>query len=374
MLQDCHLSRPGHSKTGPDGSSRLQELFSPLQVGAATVPNRLMRSATGEGMADSEGRATQRIIPLYRTLASSGVGVIVTGLVSVTEKGKLNNTQLCGFKREHLPGLERISDTVHRAGPGRLLFQLHHRGNGGTINRKPYDPALDVNIMSEEAISATIDNFAQAARLTATAGADGIQVQGGSAHLINQFLSPAWNQRDDLWGGSVVNRTRILREIFLRIREVCGADFLQSVKLYLWDPAERGNTSRDTAEIVVELANSGVHLVELCAPGAKAAENLHALTELTTGRPELLEHSFALYFNGGLKDPQQMREVLEQDGVDGVSLCRAFINEPTFAARLRYGDSSPVDCALCFRCLRTIDDGGVRCAVQEERALDPIVS
>jgi len=185
-------------------------LFEPGRIGSMTLPNRLIRSATAERMADPDGRPRPELKALYSELARGGVGLIITGHLYVHPSGKAH-PEMTGIHTDDLmPGLTALADAIHQAG-GRIAAQINHGGmqcSRQTVAQTMAPSAIDAPFLRRAAramtageISMVIEAFAQAARRAQEAGFDAVQIHGAHGYLVNQFLSPFTNQRDDAWGG-----------------------------------------------------------------------------------------------------------------------------------------------------------------------------
>jgi 2,4-dienoyl-CoA reductase-like NADH-dependent reductase (Old Yellow Enzyme family) len=101
----------------------------PGLIGRLELKNRLVRSATYENAATEQGEVTEDLVELYRRLALGGVGLIITGIASVMSKAHSPHRSMLIDSDELIPGLKRISDTVHNLGHGcKIMIQLHHPG------------------------------------------------------------------------------------------------------------------------------------------------------------------------------------------------------------------------------------------------------
>ena len=224
----------------------MLNLFETTSINNMTLKNRFVRSATFEAMADYDGACTPQLTNLMADLARGEVGLIDTGYAYVNAMGK-TRPRMMGVDRDQLiPGLSRMAEAVHEEG-GRVVFQLMHAGRQtkeSTTGHTPLapsaagrDPTFFVKpaAMSAEQIDTVIQAFGQAARRAVEAGADGVQVHAAHGYLLNQFLSPFWNRRDDSWGGSDEKRFRLLKETILAVREALPAGMPLLVKLSTYD-------------------------------------------------------------------------------------------------------------------------------------------
>ncbi|MEE8415495.1 MAG: NADH:flavin oxidoreductase, partial [Desulfobacterales bacterium] len=199
------------------GHRMPMKLLEHTEIKGLQLPNRFIRSATWEGLADGDGACTPELVDLMVKLVKGGVGLIITGHTYVSSAGQATPRQLGLYKDSLIEGLKEMTEAVHREG-GKIILQLAH---GGLMARSkltgtaPQGPSSEKDQdndpgrrMTLDEIEETIAAFGQAARRAKTAGFDGVQIHSAHGYLLNQFLSPAFNLREDKYGGSVENRAR----------------------------------------------------------------------------------------------------------------------------------------------------------------------
>ncbi|PWB79227.1 MAG: NADH-dependent flavin oxidoreductase, partial [Holophagae bacterium] len=195
----------------------MREVFEATTINGLKLSNRLVRSATWEGLGGPDGRVNEGLLEIYRRLADGGVGLIITGYLAVRSDGRQHETQLGADRDDLVPGLAELAAAVHDHG-GRVVGQIVHCGgqavraaSGGqdpvapSAVASPGYPELPREL-SVAGIRGLVSCFAAAAGRLRTAGFDGVQLHGAHGYLLAQFLSPARNQRTDDYGGSLENR------------------------------------------------------------------------------------------------------------------------------------------------------------------------
>ena len=378
-------------------------LFSSKKIGALEIPNRLVCSATYEGLALETGEVSEALIKRYARLAKGGAGLAITGLMHVHPSGRGYRHQTGIHADGMIDGLGKLTEAVHQAG-GRIAFQLAHCGRQTTramAGRTPVAPSSrgrdPINFvkpkeMSAKDISETIKHFGAAARRAVDAGADAIQLHGAHGYLISEFLSPFFNIRKDAWGGSDKNRFRFLKEIFQEIKTRVPDGFPVLIKLNANDytPGE-GITPSLAASYAGWLAETGIDAVELscgtsnysymnmCRGEVPTAEMVQALPwwKKPLGRLMIgkLEGQYPLRegYNreaaeqikpalgdvplivvGGLRTVSRMEAILENGTADFIAMSRPFIREPFLVNKIKDGTLDSVSCVSCNRCLAAI--------------------
>ena len=348
--------------------------------------NRLVRSATWEGMCEEDGRPTEKLINCYRDLAKGGVGLIISGYAFVRPEGK----QLPGkmgihtddFKGEY----ERLTKAVHDAG-GTIAIQLVHAG-GQTDERnagqQPLAPsAVQVDQYPEMPAELTKDEivdivtaFGEAARRARDWGFDALQLHGAHGYLINQFLSPLTNRRSDEYGGSIENRSRFLLEVYQKVREVVGNDYPVLIKLNAADNLDGGLEIDDAVYAAKKLSEAGIDVIEISAGTPASGEQSPARDKINKPEKEAYNLELARRIKEAVSCPVMVvggfrsYEVTEKaisDGMDYISMARPFIREPGLANRWLQGDRSPAKCISCNSCFKPgIKEGGIYCVVEKK--------
>jgi 2,4-dienoyl-CoA reductase-like NADH-dependent reductase (Old Yellow Enzyme family) len=390
----------------------MSTLFDPAVIGSLRVKNRFARSATAECMADADGLATPRLVELYSRLAEGGIGLIVTGGAYVHPSGR----SYVGVTGVHddasLPGLTQVAGAVHDRG-SRIALQLYHCGRqgepqatGGRLVAPSPIPDRLVRVrphgLSVEEIQEIVAAFGDAAARARASGFDAVQILAGNGYLINQFLSPHSNRRDDEWGGNPRNRRRFLLSVYAAVRKSVGPEFPVLVKLTAGDFVHGGLGFQDALVAAQELAALGVDALEITggtlesifrmsrgdipveqilhsrlAAGLSPVERqlVWAAATAMRGRVKPEEGYFAAYARqirkttrvpvilvGGLRTVRVMEKLVEQGAADMVALARPFLREPDLLRRLQAEENGASRCRSCNRCLVSVADGdGVRC-------------
>jgi len=357
-------------------------IFRPWRLGSLEVPNRLVRSATEEGLSTGDGAPTRRLVDLTVDLARGGAGLIVAGSAFICREGR-GATNVTGIDHDALiEPLGRMCDAVHAAG-GLLAAQLLH--SGSTLRpvmvaekEGPYGPSAEtedpvcgapVRALTLAQIAGIVDLYARAASRARRAGFDAVQIHAAHGYLIDQFLSPARNRREDAYGGSLQHRARLLYEVFEAVRGAVGAGYPVFIKMSAHDGWPGGVQPDEATLVAAELDRLGIDAIEVSAGTPEGARRSGWDHILPAPIPEGRFFAYAETVKDkvdcpvisveGWRDPQRIAEALER--IDAVSLCRPFIREPHLAARWRGGDLTPATCISCNKCLGLILERGLGC-------------
>jgi 2,4-dienoyl-CoA reductase-like NADH-dependent reductase (Old Yellow Enzyme family) len=359
-------------------------LFSPITLGSIDIPNRFVRSATHDFMADDHGRICPDQIQMFQDLAQGGVGLILTGHAYVNLEGKASLRQTGVDSDEKIDGLRRITAEVHKSS-AKIFLQISHAGRQtksklcGCTPLAPsavYEPTFKITprAMTEEDIQSTINDFSQAGRRAKEAGFDGLQLHIAHGYLLSSFISPYTNRRSDNWGGSLDNRFRIIREIIGGIRALTGLRFPIIAKLNACDFLEDGLLLEESKTIAGTLEKEGLVGIEVSGGMAEAGqgsvwkglrseeEEGYFLEQAAEIKKPLSIPVFGL---GGLRTLSVIEKAVGTGRVDMISLCRPFIQDPAIVEKFRTGDKKKSDCISCNGCF---NPRGISCA--ENRRLE----
>lgn len=254
------------------GNGKMNQLFENSNINSMTLPNRFVGSATWEGMAGVDGAVTPKLMETMTALANGGVGLIISSQAYVSPEGQAAPWQLGIHKDELMGGLHQLTSSIHAAG-GKIVVQIAQAGYLAAASLSGWTPVVVsdfeglMKLPRKEMTAMDIRNivtaFACAARRAKASGFDGIQLHAAHGYLLNQFLSPAFNRRQDEYGDSVANRARILLEILRAVREAVGKDFPVLVKMNSRDFVENGLTLEDSRRTARFLVDAGIDAIEL---------------------------------------------------------------------------------------------------------------
>lgn len=361
----------------------MPRLFERASLGSLELPNRFVRSATWEGLAEADGSVSTRLTELMAELARGEVGLIITGHAFVSPEGQSVIGQMAACDDRYLPGLAAMAAAVHAAG-GRIALQL---GHGGRLVRpelsglEPVGPSAldrDGRLVCREldavGLVALADAFARAAGRARRAGFDAVQLHAAHGFLLNQFLSPAFNARRDDYGGSLENRARFLLETLKRVRDEVGPDFPVLVKLNSDDYLEGGLGREEYAQIAAWLEAASVDAIELSGGTVLSPQNRTPSRVGPVREPaqEAYHREAARFFKerlriplilvGGVRSFEVAEALVREDVADFIALSRPLVCEPGLIRRWRAGDRRPSACLSDNACSASAKAGrGLSC-------------
>jgi 2,4-dienoyl-CoA reductase-like NADH-dependent reductase (Old Yellow Enzyme family) len=365
----------------------MPTLFEETTINGMVLSNRLVRSATWEGMSEPDGRPTQEMAAFYGRLARGGVGLIVTGFAFVHPEGKQLPGKM-GIHRDAFAGdYRRLTAAVHAAG-GKVAVQLVHAGGQAAsqmIGGRPVAPsAIETAQFPERPrelttseIGEIVAAFGAAAGRAKAWGFDALQLHGAHGYLINQFLSPLTNQRTDAYGGDIQNRSRFLMEIYWKVRETVGEAFPVMIKLNAADNLDGGLMPADAEAVARSLSAVGIDAIEVSAGTPASGSRSPARQHIDAPEKEAYHLDLACRIKavvtcpvmvvGGFRSPAVAEAAVAEHGLDHVAMSRPLIREPGLPNRWRAGAVDPARCISCNGCFKPgLEEGGIACIVERK--------
>ncbi len=231
------------------------------------MKNRFMLAPLTNCQSHADGTLSAEERHWLEMRAQGGFALTMTCATSVQGDGVGFAGQLGIYSDEHVPGLSGLA-TALRAADSLGVVQLHHAGMRAPealTGKRPVCPSEDAETgaraLEPAEIGQLIDDFVRAAERAERAGFDGVELHGAHGYLLCEFLSPTINRRQDEFGGSLENRSRVIREIIRRIRERCSPDFVLGIRL---SPERFGLELPEIRELCAELMReSAVDFIDL---------------------------------------------------------------------------------------------------------------
>ncbi|ELR66927.1 putative NADH-dependent flavin oxidoreductase [Photobacterium marinum] len=349
----------------------MSTLFSEARLGNMTLKNRFIRSATWENLATEDGHMTDKLYAIYEELAKGEVGLIVTGYANIVEEEKPNAGMMGMYNDSFIDEYKKLTELVH-SHDSKIVMQLAYGGTKTTHNvgeRVIYAPSEVPErgtgtlgkAMTKNEINYIVQAFAQASRRAQESGFDGVEIHAAHTYLINQFLSPYYNRREDEYGGSLDNRMRFLLEIYTEIRKLVGNEYPILVKLTASEFFEGGLSFDETRIICKKLEAIGVD-------GIIISGNIHGKANTMIGesfdghtlQEEGYFHEYGDVISqdvnvpvitvGGLSDIDAIEKIADKTNIQYFALSRPLLAEPHLLKRWKEGSRAPVDCERCSKC------------------------
>lgn len=351
-------------------------LFRPIRVKNIEIKNRLVRSATGEGMCTGAGDVTPALVEYNRKVAGGGIGLFITGHTFIEARGKASEGMMGAWRDEQVPGLRELANAIRKAGAVSAI-QLNHAGRQTSASITGVTPVAPSAVtdrssgvtpreLSEKEILELIEYYVRSAVRSREAGFDMVQLHCAHGYLMSQFISPYTNRRTDRWGGSLQNRSRFVIEVLRKCRSELGNDYPILIKLNCRDFIDGGLEFEDTLQFARMLEENTIDAIEV---SGAIAESVRFVLRKNITSPEdegyFLEYSKELkkalklpvICTGGFRSKKVMEDALEKGRADMIGLCRPLIRQPDLPDLLRNDVTEKADCISCNKCHRSKEEG-----------------
>ena len=356
-----------------------EHLFTLIQIGSMTVPNRICHVPTDVSSSNADGSVSERDIHHHSQIAKGGAGLIIVGATSPDgQTGRPTVTGLVADSDSCIPGLARLAEGMHKYG-AKCVVQLQHPGRQCAVPRYNTMSATDmvvklpwsagheivyenaeekgkpVRAMTTEEVVDMVDKFSEAAWRVKQAGFDGVELHAAHGYLISQFMSPYLNKRIDRWGGSFENRMRFPLAIISSIQKKCGRNFPILVRYSADEWVEGGRELEESVRMAVEFERAGVAALDLSqciqeSPGAgfdpmyyPEGWTVYAsqAVKKAVSIPVINSHTF--------RNPDYCDQLVANGDTDMIGLARQLLCDPYWPMKAYMG--KPEQIRRCISCL-----------------------
>lgn len=345
---------------------KFSNMFSPIQIGSVTVPNRFVVPPMGNNFANTDGTLSERSLAYYQSRAKGGFGLITIESTVVYKEAKGGPRKPCLFSDETVDSFRKVADACHEYG-AKVSIQLQHAGPEGNSALTGY-PLKAASAMpaacgrevpeavSNEEIYRIIECYGDAARRAQQAGIDMVEVHCAHGYLVSTFISERTNHRTDEFGGCFENRMRLPRLIIENIRRKTGGNLPILCRINASDEVEGGLSVQDAAAVAAYLEEEcgvdalnvtrAVHLRDefMWAPGVThGGFNADLVTEIKRAV------SVPVIAVGRFTEPQYAELLVKQGRADLIAFGRQSIADPDLPNRARTGQlESMMPCIGCL--------------------------
>ncbi len=331
----------------------MNKLFQPVQIKSIQLKNRMVVSPMCQ-YSSEDGFANDWHLVHLGSRAVGGAGLIIAEASAVSPEGRITPSDLGIWKDEHIEKLKSITEFIHQQNSVAGI-QLAHAGRKASC-KSPWDggkqisdenggwqpvapsaiPFRDGDVkpheLSEQEINGIINDFKSAAVRARKAGFKLLEIHAAHGYLINSFLSPLSNKRNDDYGGEFENRIRFLINITDAVNEVWPSDLPLFVRISAVDWAEDGWTIEDSVKLAAILKTKNVDLID-CSSGG-----LVPYAKIETGPGYQVQFAEAVKSGAGIlsgavgmiTNPEQAEKILEEGKADLIFMAREFLREPYF--------------------------------------------
>lgn len=378
-----------HQHNHQHDHQHAQQLNQPKQLlnqsltlpNGTVINNRLAKAATSETLATYSNNPTPKHVQLYQRWAASGIGMIITGNIMIDRRalGEAGNVAI--EDERDFSMLQQWAQGVTDQG-SQLWAQLNHPGkqaikglNVRTISASavPFNAEMQAMFATPDAatdaeIKDIIQRFGRSAAICKKAGFSGVQIHAAHGYLINQFLSPHHNLRDDHWGGSAEKRRNFLIEVYKAVRTEVGQDFPVAIKLNSADFQKGGFTEEESLATIQALATLGIDLIEISGGTYETGVAKSQQKASSAAREafflefaEKVRHSVTtpLMVTGGFRSVEGMNNALASGALDLVGIARLMAIDPDAPQFLLNGQNSRYAVKPIKTGIKKIDSLGV---------------
>ena len=343
----------------------FEKMFTPMKIGKMEVKNRFAFSPMGTNSAFTNGRKDAQEIDYFIRRAKGGVGLIVNGCQMLNEAIAQGSMEGYLDSFSVLPSLTSMVDGCHRYG-ARVVCQISP-GTGrnafpDTLGNPPmsasaipsaFDPNLICHALTKEEIADIMRMTEFAAGVARDAGYDAVEVHAHAGYLIDQFMSPVWNFREDEYGGSPENRARFAREMVAAIRRAVGPDMPIIFRISLDHRFEGGRDLEESMKLLEALDDGNIDAFDIDAGCYNSLDYIFPPSYLGTACmdyvcKEARKHTDKPLINAGNHDPESGLRLIESGEADFASFGRPLIADPDLPKKLMEGRRE--DIRPCIRC------------------------
>ena len=361
-------------------------LFSSLQLRSITFANRIGVSPMCQ-YSSQDGFANDWHLVHLGSRAQGGAGLVLLEASSVLPEGRISPGDLGIWKDAHIPGLEQIVRFIHAQGV-RAGIQLAHAGRKGSMSVpfggerlllpeeggwQPVAPSAVAfaphyavpQALDQAGIAAVIHAFAQGAQRALAAGFDFIEIHAAHGYLLHEFLSPLANHRTDTYGGSFLNRSRLLLEVVDAVRAAWPAHLPLFVRISATDWAEGGWSIDESVELARLLGPRGVDLVDVSSGGQVPDARIPVGPGFQAPFAARIraESGIATAAVGMITDPSQANTLVAEGQSDLVFLAREMLRDPYWPVHAAAALGEPVSWPVQY----------LRAAPRHSAAREPLV-
>ncbi|MBM6996944.1 NADPH dehydrogenase NamA [Paenibacillus sp. DXFW5] len=313
------------------------QLFSPFTIKQVTFNNRIVMSPMCQySSPNPDGKIDDWHRIHYASRAVGGVGLILIEATAVVPEGRITYRDLGIWSDEHIAGLKQLVDLAHQNG-AKIGIQLAHAGRKAELEETiiapsaiPFPEKKTPKAADAEDIRRIIEGFREGARRAKEAGFDVIEIHGAHGYLLNEFLSPLTNHREDEYGGNADGRYRLLHEVIEAVNSVWTGPLFVRVSANEYDP--EGNSLEQYIDYARRMKAQGVDLID-CSSGGLVPAQIHAFPGYQVNLAEQIRRQadIATGAVGLISEPSHAEEILGNGRADLVFLGRELLRNPYWA-------------------------------------------
>lgn len=317
--------------------------FSTYKLRELELPNRIVMSSMGQYSAEN-GLINDWHLQHYTSRAIGGVGLIITEMTAVSEKGRITLGCSGIYTENQVDGWKKITDFVHKNTSSKIGIQLGHSGRKCLIENYellsasaiPFNEKAKIpKAMTSEDMNEIVNQFVLATQNAEKAGFDLIELQAHHGFLLASFLSPLTNKRTDDFGGSIENRLRFPLRVFTEIRKVFPQHKPISVRISANDWAENGISEEDVVTIATAFKNAGADIINVSTGNTVEHQQPQMGRMWQTPFSDMVRNSADIptITTGNITDIDQINTIILSGKADLVALGKPLLLDPYFVRK-----------------------------------------
>lgn len=317
--------------------------FSTYKLRELELPNRIVMSSMGQYSAEN-GLINDWHLQHYTSRAIGGVGLIITEMTAVSEKGRITLGCSGIYTENQVNGWKKITDFVHKNTSSKIGIQLGHSGRKCLIENYellsasaiPFNEKAKIpKAMTSEDMNEIVNQFVLATQNAEKAGFDLIELQAHHGFLLASFLSPLTNKRTDDFGGSIENRLRFPLRVFTEIRKVFPQHKPISVRISANDWAENGISEEDVVTIATAFKNTGADIINVSTGNTVEHQQPQMGRMWQTPFSDMVRNSADIptITTGNITDIDQINTIILSGKADLVALGKPLLLDPYFVRK-----------------------------------------
>ena len=323
----------------------MKDLFDFCKFGDLRLNSRIVRTGLWESERESYGNFTPEMYDRYENIAASGVGLIISEVISLYSRDVFSKYSLTLNYKQFVREARDLTDLVHVYGVpifAQVGFVQYHKHAEHNIN---------VSDISLEDIRKIQTDFIIAAQKIDYAGFDGIQIGLGNYYFLSRFINPNFNTRSDKYGGNTFNRLRIVLEMVKVIKE--NTKLHINCRLNAFDGTNMGMSIDETIKIAQLLEEHGVDSLQITRPRSPqffTQENKQK-NPLIEATEKIIDNvDIPVILGGGSNSQNQINDILNKTNIDFISMQRPFVADPSFLVDWAVEGNGKSICKTCNNC------------------------
>lgn len=357
--------------------TEFPHLMAPGHIGKMELKNRVIMAPIGSLNGNEIGQVSARTISYYRDKAAGGTGLIIveaTYIDDILSKGE--DGQLGLANNSQTTGMALLANCIHDYVGTKVAVQLCHIGQQLSLADRmeslgPSDMTdmstgrpQPIRGMTRDEMAQLVRDFATAAWRAKVAGMDAVEIHGANGHLLNMFMTPYFNHRQDEYGGSIENRMRLMVEIVQAVRQACGPDYPILVRITGDDFDPDGITLEDGVAGAKILEEAGVDAIDVVGGSNRNGKAVNVMYNPRGAFVHIAEAikkagvKVPITVAGGITTPEFAEQILAEGKSDFISLARPLLADSAWVKKIQEGRREDIVPCIrcCMSCVGTMQD------------------